>query len=1126
MSRVGLPACPSTSAALWLPFRDGSLSDLSGAGMTVTATGSSGTLPTWAPGPFGDALQFGTNAASPTYPRLEVANHATINWTGAFSVECYFRTEEGANRRPLLARRAQNGGQLHAWELSAHASMVRFTIYNAAQLSDYLENFQAFPGASTASSGTVYATRWMHVCAVYDGSAMYIYVDGALLAQKTTSIADINAASLGPIQIGAETSTVLTSQFTGRIAEVLIHSAAYTDVSGIGPNLTPERISRRQWHVHELDLRQQLQAETWTNDGAGGFWLAKADIPGGSFIVTPNDIQSVKANTVATTTLTTYTEVGNVTDLDAASNSWFWDAVNSRLYVSENPTGLTTLEVIIRTRLADKDVIRGFNFYPAAIIEQQAAERAMPYWDRDYPTGGGGSLKIAAQHPDLPDGFASEEATSILWTNARVKSYALSDGLYWCQAVPQFAGVIDTQPEDARDTIDVKLMHTPSQLHKVPMQVKRAAKGSTVNEDYPKLDPRADGYVWPTIFGEGLRRIPIKCIDTTEQTVGGITGLLKWKVCDHPITLISGPGTGNIKRTNAVMYSIDLSVGEFYVKKTDMAPDGDHWVDCSGWGTASDATSDAGVAYSSFGSTGDALDTPEEWLRKALDTFAANPSAIYGTTVAATGAVITTNRRCAEPMADEGGLVRFLRQLCAESLTFLYWKPSPITTTATTQTCEWEYIDTGEAAAWIIRDADIIAERFDGDRSTIAKVAQAQAYAYQSPPDSSLLTKGVGTSLKLRGETRYGITRTWVPGSGLLTYLSTASQVNSWLAAIRPFLENVTWFHHVTVGSRFAAIEQMDVVDDQSSGVPDAAGSRFRVLSVSPKPDGSIDLVLFSEANWTGSVAADTPDRESLIPVPVYRFGEFGLGGARAGTGAYVAIDRTLIQGGLPFAPNITHRFQMHGNRVGGGADTDAKLRLRDTTNSVTICEIGSISTSAGFQSSVTPANFPSGDALVELQYIGTNGANLVCNSASWEAQEEDGNEIGDPMSPCLLYASGSLAGSPCPNTSGEWIEAGLGIRSGQMSWADWPPGCTWRWCVHLTIPSGTLRVAVWEINNYGNEKILVDFGTNSSTGFYSTTFISPGTAMHPAFSIQYVSTGTSNTLINAISCYLINPVP
>ena len=123
--RVGLPDGARNTSALWLTFRDGSITDQLGDPNTITKVGS----PTWAAGYFQDAQSFGSGN------RLTVAGSASLDFSGAFTLDAWVYSTDGTNLQTAIARRATAGGENNAWALEVKANSATFTVWNAAQTS-------------------------------------------------------------------------------------------------------------------------------------------------------------------------------------------------------------------------------------------------------------------------------------------------------------------------------------------------------------------------------------------------------------------------------------------------------------------------------------------------------------------------------------------------------------------------------------------------------------------------------------------------------------------------------------------------------------------------------------------------------------------------------------------------------------------------------------------------------------------------------------------------------------------------------------------------------------------------------------------------------------------------------
>lgn len=1013
--RVGLPVGVDSTTKLYLPFRNGSLTDESGNGGTVTTAG--GYSVNLVPGYFSDALQFrSTGETTGRYRRVEVANASAINQSGVITLEAWVRYEDvpgptdSAPTRSCITRRGATG-QNHAWALTFRGPQFpRWTVYNSAGASDFVEAGQItnrLIARGPLTGNIYYAVRWQHVWCVFfpdDGSGTVGYLavgcDGGMWGHKYTTLQNIQTTSLGPIQIGAETSTVVQSEWTGRIEGVRLRASAVTVPEYHSPMLGPRRVTRREFVAVNIDLTDKAQGRTWTDDGAGGFYIALASLGMGSLIVDPSDVRAVAGKSGSTTT--TFAEVGNVTDLDAASNSYFIDQVNRRFYSSENPASYDTFAIQVRARLANHRLKCGFRSYIPALLGDgvDLGARSCNRFEDDVPMDGGATIQIAARHADLPAGIGSEEASSIAWLYAPITARVLSDGMSWDQAIITTSGFIAGLPADDGDTLSAVFLPNLAKAFHLPME--RAQADSTA---FPYLAPNAHGYGFPRIIGKNHKRVRTVVLDTRPSASTYRRGVARHRIGAFNAAWLGASSIG--------MYNIDLANAEVY--------------------TGFDADNEVTVDVDGFNDGSSTLVAPLDILwRFCLDYFGAT-AAQKGTSFTTTATRVKLWWRMVEDVTDPSGLARVLHRFLADTQLHIYHKPN-------TDMFEAEDVNKADASDWTLRDVDLVAEDWGApSRELLTSKINLTTCGYNLA-NLANVTKGQSVTLPtasaLASERVYGMKETWEPN--MMCGFYTIAGALTWLAAVRAFFEAPWHMYEVTVGARFLTAECMDVVTVATSRKPTGAGARFRVHRVHPNSDGTVKLSLFSETpHPTDGTSAET-EREDMAPAPRLRFGRTA-GSSLTTTGAWTRVENwqeifETIGGIAGYTTGTTHRLVAYAQRTGGAADADFQLRLQNVTDGTTIATIAGVPTAAGFVSTTTFANIPTASAqkMLEVQYLCAAGVIGTIHSISWTADETTAAPLADALyPPRIQYADAYPAGISCPATTSTVPRAVLGqLRS------------------------------------------------------------------------------------------------
>lgn len=992
MARHGMGVGVTEDTVLFLPFHRGYLEDRSGSALTVTAQNAGGTTLAagscaegyLAPGLYGEALQFGSSGS--VLSRVEVASAAAINVTGELTLDVEFRSTDPGNERTLIARPG-------AWILAVSGSGLTLT------LTDSVAATETFTLPIAMGRGV--ASRWhsLRVAVSIAGGWVRAWWDGSLVLYKTiATVIDIASTGLNALQVGAHTATggagAAVSQWSGQIGRVRVQDVAENDLSTLAANLSADRITRRQVTIAHLDCPQQLQDETWTADGGGGYWLALSAFTAGSLIVSPLDIVSVKSKTAAGVE-TTYSETGNISLVDATSLTWWLDLANSKLYVHGDPSAATIFEVMVRLPLADHGLARGFRWYHPAILSWKA-ERRTAHLDEPFSTGSGGSLELAAAYVGFPAGLWSEETSAIPLTGARVYIAGTSDDRPWSSLTPLFVGILDSEPDAGRDVVALKLAHEMARLYKLPMAAKALDTAT-----YPYIYQPDEGKVPNTLVGYSLLRVPCYCIDSRYQA--GLGGY-QYIFGANPVARIKRIGKGatafsttlsNIDLTNCTFYSLAVPTG------------GPYWVDVDGLGTPSPAT------YSSStlpcGNSSDIalgiIPILQRWLGLKLGLTASDYDATWSATEARAEIVL----RRSEPMPSASAFIDYLQQTLLASYLFLYVKPS-----TEWQPALWccEDVVQADAADATLADADVISEEILVDRERIVSRLEVDALAYWVDSYGNLKdSKSVASDLDVGARYSKAIGSVW--RGGVLGHTSD-TEASAFLTTITPLKDSPAYRYKATLPMRSVGLEQLSKATVSSTLIPSGLGTGFRAQSVAVGSDGVVEVLTFPEAPLPADGTTAAPSRSPMGPAQRFR-ASFPGGQSCATTGAWTRVGtfQHPMQGGWALMHStMAHTLLVRAQRSGGAADTDFKVRLYDATNAQVIATLTSgVSTTLGYFTDTTFSNIPTGNAELEVQYYATAGVSGTVHDVSWWAKETAGVGLFDPLPPTLIYGYGVSSG-------------------------------------------------------------------------------------------------------------------
>jgi len=156
---------------------------------------------TYTTGKIGNAFQFNGTTSYVSLPNS--ANQ--FNFTGDFSVSCWFKTNTVSGNQMIFSNLAYNGGNRRGYYIVLAGNTIGCWLTNHPQ-------YQEFYTSGVISTGT-----WYHLSVTRESGVVKIYLNGTLLATDTNAITLGNYVTV-LTSIGAYTNGVsTTSHFNGQI---------------------------------------------------------------------------------------------------------------------------------------------------------------------------------------------------------------------------------------------------------------------------------------------------------------------------------------------------------------------------------------------------------------------------------------------------------------------------------------------------------------------------------------------------------------------------------------------------------------------------------------------------------------------------------------------------------------------------------------------------------------------------------------------------------------------------------------------------------------------------------------------------------------------------------------------
>lgn len=181
----------------------------------------------------------------------DAASSSSLNVTGSITVEAWVVLHELGYYNVVVSKHTQNVAEGGYTLAITNTNLPVFSTYGSGGAA----------AATVQGSGALLIKRWYHLAGVYDGTKMYLFVDGQLAASSTVGAGKGAAASSSAFQVGrtlnrnAQNQIVGAKYLRGKVDEVRIsNSARYTaafTITDAHKNHQPDANSRALWKMNE-----------------------------------------------------------------------------------------------------------------------------------------------------------------------------------------------------------------------------------------------------------------------------------------------------------------------------------------------------------------------------------------------------------------------------------------------------------------------------------------------------------------------------------------------------------------------------------------------------------------------------------------------------------------------------------------------------------------------------------------------------------------------------------------------------------------------------------------------------------------------------------------------------------
>ena len=196
-----------------------------GSGTTWTDLSSTTITGSLTNGPTFSSVNNGVIRFDGTNDFVDLGTTSTLNFTGPFSVCFWGNLNVTGSSQYFVNRWAFTAGNFRQWSLdNIKGGTYPAPVQNLFQFRISSNGLDAGAAFITSSVSSSYSNNWVNVCGIWDGSFIYLYINGTSANTRVSAASMVSTAGQKTFIGGSDAGVSLPP--TGSIAQVSIYNRA------------------------------------------------------------------------------------------------------------------------------------------------------------------------------------------------------------------------------------------------------------------------------------------------------------------------------------------------------------------------------------------------------------------------------------------------------------------------------------------------------------------------------------------------------------------------------------------------------------------------------------------------------------------------------------------------------------------------------------------------------------------------------------------------------------------------------------------------------------------------------------------------------------------------------------